>query len=170
VADADAACGEEQPGIAVIEDELTSRTRSSARATWTTTSTCRRNRACAAFKSLVVINRPTSPRLGAEEQANVLAHEIGTPSAWPTHGRVRRHDHVEDALPLPMTLVAPMTSPASTARSSPGDARHKKPRRGRMLFGVDARALPLPSLISVLAEGWYDGPAAARRPGVFLER
>src|SRR5215211_4572382 len=80
VADGDAACGDEAPGIAVIEDTL-SEPRAIAGAGHVYLDTdgkvkgCRARVACTTFKSVIIINPTAIARLGAEERANVIAHE-----------------------------------------------------------------------------------------------
>jgi hypothetical protein len=78
VRDGDAACGEQAPGIAIIEDDIRSRT-ALAGASHRTAALrpCPRTGICAVFKGLIVINRPNFARIDAVERANVLAHEIG---------------------------------------------------------------------------------------------
>jgi hypothetical protein len=78
VADGETACGDTQPGIAVIEDVLDEpRALAGAGHLDRTFKGCKHNVPCTAFKSVIIINRPALARLSAEERANVIAHEIG---------------------------------------------------------------------------------------------
>ena len=78
VADGETACSDEQPGIAVIEDVLAEpRAIAGAGHLDRSLKGCRHSAPCAAFKSVIIINRPTLARLSVEERANVIAHEIG---------------------------------------------------------------------------------------------